>query len=196
MGVVNSVSAWLTIRPPTIEMPSDCENVGAEAERERKRAEDRGECRHHDGTEAHQAGLIDRLARGKPAVAFRLEREIDHHDGVLLDDADEEQDADEGEEREGRVRDDEGENRADARRRQRRQDCQRMDVALVEHAQHDIDGDDRRQDKQGLAGEGLLEDLRVARKSAVDGNGHVQLPLIVRWMASVAVSERLRRPAG
>ena len=33
-----------------------------------------------------------------------------------------------------------GEDRADSRRRQRRQDRQRVDVALVQHAEHDVDG--------------------------------------------------------
>ena len=34
--------------------------AGAGAERDRQRAEDRGECRHHDRTEAQQAGVADR----------------------------------------------------------------------------------------------------------------------------------------
>jgi hypothetical protein len=42
------------------------------------------------------------IAGADPAseVAFRIEREIDHHDGVLLDDADQQQDAQEGDEAE------------------------------------------------------------------------------------------------
>ena len=36
---------------------------------------------------------------------------------------------------------------ADAGRRQRRENRERVDVALVEHAEHDVDGDDRGQDR-------------------------------------------------
>ena len=50
--------------------------------------------------------------------------------------------------------------RADARRGQRRDDRDRVDVALVEHAQDDVDRDDRREDEQRLAGERLVEGLR------------------------------------
>ena len=47
--------------------------------------------------------------------------------------------------------------RADAGRGQRRQDRERVDEALVEHAQHDVDGDDGGQDQPGLAGERARE---------------------------------------
>ena len=39
------------------------------------------------------------------------------------------------------------EQRADAGRRQRRQDRDRVDVALVEHAEHDVDGEQRGEDQ-------------------------------------------------
>ena len=47
--------------------------------------------------------------------------------------------------------------RAHARRRQRRQDRDRVDVALVEHAQHDVDGDQGGQDQQRLGRQRLAE---------------------------------------
>ena len=94
---MNSVSAWLDDQPAHDRNAERLRKAGAEAQRQRQRAEDRGERRHHDGTEAHQAGLIDRFARRQPLLAFRVEREVDHHDGVLFDDADEQQHADQGE---------------------------------------------------------------------------------------------------
>ena len=39
---------------------------------------------------------MDRLQRALALVALRLEREVDHHDRVLLDDADQQDDADDG----------------------------------------------------------------------------------------------------
>ena len=58
--------------------------------------------------------------------------------------------------------------RADAGRRQRREDRDRMDEALVEHAQHDIDGDDRGQDQEQLVGQRRLERQRRALEAGDD----------------------------
>ena len=48
------------------------------------------------------------------AVAFGVEREVDHHDGVLLDDANQQDDADERDDRQLRTRDDQREQCAKA----------------------------------------------------------------------------------
>ena len=50
--------------------------------------------------------------------------------------------------------------RADAGRGERREDRDRVDVALVQHAQHDVDGDQRREDQERLVGQRRLERLR------------------------------------
>ena len=44
--------------------------------------------RHHDRPEAKQASLVDSIQRAQPALAFCVEREVDHHDRVLLHNAD------------------------------------------------------------------------------------------------------------
>ena len=59
------------------------------------RAEHRAHRRHHDRTKPQQTSLVDRLERALALVALGLERKIDHHDRVLLDDADQQNDADE-----------------------------------------------------------------------------------------------------
>ena len=56
--------------------------------------------------------------------------------------------------------------RAHARRGQGREDGQRVDEALIEHAQDDIDGDQRRGDQDRLVGQRLLEGLRGALERA------------------------------
>ena len=43
-----------------------------------------------------------------------------------------------------------------------------MDVALVEDAEHEVDGEQRGQDEHGLAAERRLEGLRRALEAAVD----------------------------
>ncbi len=50
--------------------------------------------------QALQARLADGVEWALPLLALRLEGEADHHDGVLLDDADEQDDADQGDDRE------------------------------------------------------------------------------------------------
>ena len=57
--------------------------------------------------------------------------------------------------------------RADAGRRQRGQDRDRVDEALVQHAQHDVDGDDRRQDQQQLVATATPGTPRAAPWNAV-----------------------------
>ena len=50
-----------------------------------------------------------------------------------------------------------------------------MDVALVENAQHDVDGRQRRQHQQELIVERLLEGARRSLEGPVQGRGHADL---------------------
>src|ERR1700688_777873 len=70
--------------------------AGAGAESEGKCAEEGGHGGHQDWAEAQHAGLEDGVFGAFAAFALGLQSEIDHHDGVFLDDADEEDDADDG----------------------------------------------------------------------------------------------------
>ena len=69
-------------------------SADAVAKRKRQCAEQRGERGHHDGAETQQTRLINRLERLLVFVALRVEREVDHHDRVLLHDADQQNDSD------------------------------------------------------------------------------------------------------
>ena len=66
----------------------------AAAECERQAAEQRRHRGHDDGPETQQACLEDGLFRRFAFFAFGLKGEVDHHDGILLHDADEQNDAD------------------------------------------------------------------------------------------------------
>ena len=92
--------------------------------------------------------------------ALSLERKIDHHDGVLLHNPDQKNDPYQGHHRQVIPRDHERENRSHSRGRQRRKDRDGMDVALVQHAQHDIHRNDRRQDQIRLRGQRVLKRCR------------------------------------
>src|SRR4029079_11770983 len=66
---------------------------------QRQRAEDGGKRRHQDRAEARDAGLEYRLGGRQTALALALERKIDEHDAVLLNEADQQDDTDEGDQR-------------------------------------------------------------------------------------------------
>src|SRR3954470_18758834 len=67
--------------------------AGAEADGDRQGSHQGRHGGHHDRPEACQAGLVDRLLRRHAAAALSLNGEVDHHDGVLLHDADQHDDA-------------------------------------------------------------------------------------------------------
>eukprot|EP01022_Parablepharisma_sp_SALTPOND_P004196 TRINITY_DN118_c0_g1_i13.p1 TRINITY_DN118_c0_g1~~TRINITY_DN118_c0_g1_i13.p1 ORF type:complete len:2030 (+),score=744.92 TRINITY_DN118_c0_g1_i13:50280-56369(+) len=132
---------------------------------------------HQDGPEAQQASLVDRLARALALVTFGFQGEVDHHDGVLLDDADQQDDADDADDAQVGPRDHQREQRAHAGRRQRREDGDGVDVALIEHAQHDVHGDDGRQDQPQGIGQRRLEGQRRPLEVGDGGGRHADLVL-------------------
>ena len=92
-------------------------------------------------------------------MALRLEREVDLHDGVLLDDADEQNEADERVDVQLVVKGIQREERAEPGGRQARKNRERVDVALVERAEHDVDDADRHEQQQAEVAHRLLECL-------------------------------------
>src|SRR5215471_4468419 len=57
------------------------------AERQWNAGAQRRQRRHHDGTKAQQAGLINGLFGRLALVPLGIESEVDHHNRVLLDDS-------------------------------------------------------------------------------------------------------------
>ncbi len=160
-----------------MQMPSGCRNSEPtpRAEGERHRAQQRRHGRHHDGTEAQQAGLIDRLLRRLSLIALGFEREIDHHDGVLLHDADQQNDSDKRDNVKILMEDDQRQNRAHARRGQRGKNGDGVNEAFVQDAQHQIYGDDRGQNQQRFIGQRGFEGVRRSLERRFDAGRHVQL---------------------
>ena len=110
-------------------------------------------------------------------LALFHERHVDHHDCVLFHDADQHQDADDGDDREVQPEEFERPERPDRRRRQPGQDGERMDEALVEDAEHDVDRDDGRGEQKPLVGERVLEHLGGSGEGSRDRGRHVQFGL-------------------
>src|SRR2546429_684662 len=136
---------------------------------QRERAEQRGRRRQHDRTEAEQAGLVNGGGRRLALAPLHVQRDVGHHDRVLLDDPDEENDPDERDDVEIHPAEHQGDDGAHARRGQRREDRDRVDVALVEDAEHDVDGDERGQGEDGLIGQRGLKRLGRALEARPNG---------------------------
>ena len=69
----------------------------------------------------------------------------------------------------------ERQNRAHAGRRQRGENRDGMNVALVQHAQHDVHGDDGGQDQPAFVGQRSLEGARRSLERCLDAGRHADL---------------------
>ncbi len=104
-----------------------------------------------------------------------LQGEIDHQDGVLLHQADQQDDSDHGDDAEVGVGEHQRQQRAHAGRGQRGENGDGVDVALVENAQHQVNRNQRGGNQQRLAAERILIGLRGAGEHGLDGGGRPTL---------------------
>ena len=86
---------------------------------------------HDDWKKAQSRRLKDRFSCGQTPSALSIQSEIDHHDGVLHHDADNQYTADGGNEREIRMGKQKRKKRSKRRGGKRRQNCQRVSEAFV-----------------------------------------------------------------
>ena len=104
-------------------------------------------------------------------LAFGVQGEVNHHDGVFLDNADEQDDADEGDQGEFDVEEHQGQQGADAGGGQAGKNGDGMNVAFVEDAQNNIYDNDGGQDEERLGVEGGAKFGRAAGETGGDGVG-------------------------
>jgi hypothetical protein len=90
----------------------------------------------------------NRLDRGHVMIAFGDDREVDHHDPVLLHNADEQDDAYQRDQAEVEIEQHQNRKRTDAGGRERREDGDRVDIAFIQDAEDEIHHDQRGQDQQ------------------------------------------------
>ena len=166
--------------------------AGACAQHQRHAAQHRRHRRHHDRPEAQQRGLADRSCGDRCSSRSAAMREVDHHDAVLLDDADQQDDADQRDQAEIESEQHQDRERADAGRGQRREDRQRVDVALIENAEDEVDDDQRRQRSAAARCQRMLERLRVALEARVQRGRHAQFGLAA--LDRRRSPDRARRP--
>ena len=89
-----------------------------------------------------------------------------------------------------------GQQGAHAGRRQGGEDGDRVDVAFVEHAQHDVDRQDGRQDQERLVGQRGLEGLGRAQESLPRMLAGSPIFLVASSMADTASPSDSARGAG
>src|SRR5713226_3447736 len=148
-------------------------NTGAE--RQRQAAE---QCRHgghHDRAETQQARFVNGIQRRLPFLAFGFEREVDHHNGVFLDDADQQNDADQRDDAELCATQQQSENRAHTRGGQRRKNGDGMDVAFIENAENDVNGDQRGENQDRLVGKRAQEGRGRSLERGLNAWRHAEL---------------------
>ncbi len=106
---------WENNKPPTTGEAEGLTGIGSGAgpEGDRQSAEERGHGGHHDGPEAQNTAGVDGVEGAHAFGALGFNGEIDHHDGVLLHDAEEHDQADKGVEVEILMEDLEREQRAE-----------------------------------------------------------------------------------
>ena len=149
-------------------------SIAADTEQQRQGAEQGRQAGHHDRPKTHDAGLQNRLARAHTEVTLGIQGEVDHQDGVLLDDADQQNDADQRDQRQLGAAQQQGQQGADPSRGQRRDDRQRVHIALVENAEDDINRQQGRQNHQRHVVLGGLGRTGIAGKAGLHRHGQVQ----------------------
>src|ERR1700730_4890698 len=137
-------------------------------------AEQRRHRRHQDRAKALDAGLVDRFLGRQAFVLFGLHGEIHQHDAVLLDDANQQYEADDRDHAQIDVHRQQQQQRADAGRGQRRDNRDRVDQALIEHAEDQVDNEQRREYENRRALQRRAEGLGVALEAGLERQRRVQ----------------------
>src|SRR5208282_3339371 len=142
------------------------------AENQRQSAKEGGHGGHQNGTKAQDASLKNGIPRAFAIDPFGGQRKVDHQNGVLLDDTDQQNNADHGDNAKVLVKDHECKDGADSGGRKGGNNCEGMDVTLVENAQDDIDGHESGNNEERLRRQGRLKGLKRAGEHAGNGIGH------------------------
>src|ERR1700736_343701 len=123
-------------------------SILTKTEREGHGSHQRSQCRHHDRTKALDARFMNCRTQ-IPALINSLQSEIDDHDSVLLDDAEQKKESDHAVERQCRSKNPKREQTADHGWHDRgKQDRDRMDITFVKNSKdhvHDKNGGDQEQ---------------------------------------------------
>src|SRR5579872_3202564 len=153
--------------------------AGAGSQRQRQAAQQRRHGGHHDGTEAEQAGLKNGFLRRLAFAALRFQGEVNHHDGILFHDADQQDNSNQRYDIQVIPGQQQRHNGAHTRRGQRGKNRNGMDIALVEDAQHNVHRNYRGQNEPGFGGERVTERRRRSLETGVNAGRNADRALRV-----------------
>ena len=108
-------------------------------------------------------------------LAFGFEREVDHHDSVLFDDSDKQDDAYDRDHAQILAEQHESEQSSHAGRRQSGKNRDGMNETFIQDAQHDVNGHQRGQNEQCFVRQRILERSRRALKIRLQAGRHVHV---------------------
>jgi hypothetical protein len=143
---------------------------GAPAKCNRQRPDERSQRRHHDRSEANEARIEDRGGGGLSFATAFLDRHVDHHDAVLLDQSDEHDHTDERIDIQVASEQHQREQCTETRRWQARENRQRVNETLVQDAEDDVDHEDCEQKNPSETAYRILKCLRRSLEAAADGS--------------------------
>ena len=114
------------------------------SKRQRQGAEERGHGGHENWAEAQHTRFKDGVFGALATFPFGLKSKIDHHDGILLDDTDKQDNSDDGDDVKVFLEENQSEHGTDASRRKRRNDRERVHQTFVQDSKNDVDSQERR----------------------------------------------------
>src|SRR3984957_577423 len=167
--------------------------TGARSERQRQSAKERGHGGHENRTKSQHAGFEYGVFGAFAGFALGLQSKIYHHDGILLDDADQQDNADDRNDIEILFEQHESENGADAGGRQRGNDGERVNEAFVQDPENNVDREKSGDDKVFFVVERILVSLQGAGEKTTERRRRAAaLFHLVNGQGSVAYGETWR----
>ena len=108
-------------------------------------------------------------------VALGGQSKINHQNGVLFYNSDQQNDSDNRNHREFGARDHERQQCAHARRGQRRKNRNGMNITFIKDSQHQVNRNERGGDQQGFAAQRILIGLGGSGETRTNGRGQANL---------------------
>ena len=131
--------------------------------------------RHHDGTKAEQACLIDGVRGVQPPMALCVQRKVDHHNAILLHDADQQNKADDRDHAQVLMKEEQRKEGSYTRRGQRGENGDGVNEALVKYAEDNVDRNQRGKDQQRHIRERVAKGCRRSLKISLEARRHMHI---------------------
>src|SRR5580704_11057076 len=163
------------------------------AQGKRQAAQQRRHRRHHDRSETQDTSIKNRFDGLLPLASFNLKRHVDHHDGVLFHQTNEQNDSNRPNHIQLIVRQKQRQKCPYARRWQCRQYCDGVNITFVQHAEHDVNRNQGGQNQNRLARKRILKSRRRPLETRFNRRRKADRPLRIRDRLSGFAQRNSRR---